>query len=232
MGEAPAKRYNPLVVTDKIWTGNTALRMQRGLPLPPRYENARGITLVSAEPMSLTDIANAITQQTGISVRVSQVGTAEPRRRRCHPSIRLFRRLCRWPMKGPLSGLMERVAGYFGVNWRYDGSSISITRFETRVFVIEAMQGTTKADTSVQQSSGGSAGGGGGGGGGSSGGSGGSSGGSSAMAIQGTLQQSAKYSIENKYWDELGQIIDVHAWGHGHSCGVTVHGHRDGYNDP
>src|SRR5579863_6241805 len=73
MTEVPPKHYNPLVVTDKVWAGSTALRMQRGLPLPARYENSHGITLVSSEPMSLAEIANAITTQTGISVRVTQM---------------------------------------------------------------------------------------------------------------------------------------------------------------
>src|ERR1700733_101481 len=139
MAQAPSKHYNPLVVSDKVWVGNTATRMQRGMPLPPRYENPRGITLVSSDPMNLADIANAITEQTGISVRISQTGNATASTGTSSTPAAAM------PMayEGPLSGLMERVAGYFGINWRYDGSSISITRFETRVFVIEALQGTS-----------------------------------------------------------------------------------------
>src|SRR3984957_7211987 len=71
----PAKHYNPLVVTDKIWTGNMALRMQRGMPLPPKYEGVHGITLVSNSPLSLADIADVISAQTGIPVRLG-AGTA------------------------------------------------------------------------------------------------------------------------------------------------------------
>src|ERR1700722_13695437 len=71
----PAKHYDPLVVSDKIWTGNTALRMQRGMPLPPKYEGVHGITLVSNSPLSLADIADVISAQTGIPVRLG-AGTA------------------------------------------------------------------------------------------------------------------------------------------------------------
>ena len=71
---APVKHYNPLVVTDKVWAGASALRMHRGLPLPAKYETDRGVTLVSADPMTLADIANAIHVQTGIPVRTADVG--------------------------------------------------------------------------------------------------------------------------------------------------------------
>ncbi len=201
MSEVPPKKYNPLVVTDKVWTGNTATRMQRGMPLPPKYENQRGVALVSAEPMSLADIASAITEQTGISVRLSQTGPAAGSGASATAATGN-------PMpiayEGPLSGLMERVAGYYGVNWRYDGSSITITRFETRVFMVEALPGTSKSESGIQQSSSSGGGSGGGGGGGSSGGSSGGGGGSS---MQSTLTQTSKTTIDIKYWDELGQIL-------------------------
>src|ERR1700742_1761862 len=66
-----AKHYNPLVVTDKVWAGNAALRMHRGLPLPARYESVQGITIISGSPLSLQDIASSISSQTGIPVRIA-----------------------------------------------------------------------------------------------------------------------------------------------------------------
>ena len=63
--------YDPLTVSNKVWGGNAALRMQRGMPLPSRYEVPRGVTLVSADPMTLNDITNAISAQTGIPVRLN-----------------------------------------------------------------------------------------------------------------------------------------------------------------
>src|ERR1700761_2282260 len=55
--QVPARHYNPLVVSDKVWGGDTALRMHRGTPMPPKYEGPHGITLVSNSPLSLTEIA-------------------------------------------------------------------------------------------------------------------------------------------------------------------------------
>lgn len=68
--------FDPLVVTDKVWAGDVALRIQRGIPLPPKYETERGITMVSSEVMTMGAIATAITAQTGIPVRLSDLNTA------------------------------------------------------------------------------------------------------------------------------------------------------------
>ena len=179
----PSKRYNPLVVTDKVWTGDSAVRMHRGNPLPAKYETSHGITIVASEPMSLTDIMAAISSQTGIPVRLSDVGGVKAALSGASTMAIAY--------EGSLSGLMERIAGNFGVNWRYDGSVIGIARFETRVFTIEALPGTQQVQEGMQDDSGG----------GSSGGSGGSSGGSSSIT------QNSKFSIDFKYWDELGQTL-------------------------
>ncbi len=199
-----ARHYNPLVVTDKVWTGDVALRMHRGMPLPEKFETARGITLISSEPMSLADIAAAVGAQTGIPVRIADLGrAAAPAAGGASASMPIA-------YEGPLSGLLERISGYFSINWRYDGNSISISRFETKVFVIESLPGSQTMQDATQSSStggssgGGSGGGGGGGGGGSSGGGGGSSGSSTATS---SLTQNASYSITIKYWEELTQTV-------------------------
>lgn len=99
--------------------------------------------------------------------------------------------------EGPLSNILDQVAAYFGINWRYDGASITFSRVETRVFVIEAMPGTqsigedVSQDTNLGSNSGGSSSGGGGGGG----------GGTSA------LSQTATTKIELNVWDEINKTV-------------------------
>ena len=120
--------------------------------------------------------------------------------------------------EGPLSGLLERVAGYFSVTWRFDGTSISISKFETRVFMIEALPETAQIlDSSQTSSTSGSAGGGGsaasGGGGGSS--SSGGSGGSGGSSSTGTLTQNIAYTGNIKYWDELKDTLTAMLGGTG-----------------
>jgi len=199
--QAPNKRYNPLVVTDRVWTGSTATRMHRGLPLPGKYETPHGITLVSSEPMSLNDIAAAVGAQTGIPVRVAD-GGGKPMAVATPGSSTVGGMPLAY--EGSLSGLMERLSGYFGVNWRYDGATITISRYETRVFVIEALPGTQNVQEGMQDDTSSS---------GSSGGASGSSGGSSSSTN--SMTQNSKFSIDFKYWDELGQIVTSMLGGNG-----------------
>ena len=178
-------------MTDKVWAGTTAVRMHRGLPLPERYETARGVAIVSAKPMSLAEITAAITDQTGIPTYLadSAGGSATGAGGGGGDSgggVPLA-------YEGALSGLLERVAASYGVSWRYDGSSITIRRFETRVFTIEALPGTQEIQEGVQDDTSSA----------SSGGS-GSSGSSSSTN---SITQNSKFSISFKNWDELGQIV-------------------------
>lgn len=175
------KSFNPLTVSDKVWAGNSAVRLQRGLPLPPRFETSRGVAIVSNEPMQFTDIVSAIGSQTGISVHVS----GNPANGQNSNGMQLA-------YEGPLSGLLDQVAGNFGLYWKYDGKTITFSRFETRVFMIEALPGTQTVKDGMQDSSSG----GGGGSGGSSGGGGTSS-----------LQQSTEMNVEFKVWEELERTV-------------------------
>ena len=212
----PSKRYNPLVVSDKVWTGNTALRMHRGIPLPAKFETPRGVTIVSADPLSLKEIVNELAQKTGIPFHVadgsvrssSSAAPAASASAGATPTATTPTSSSAggdgMPItyEGPLSGLLERVSGHFGINWKYDGSTISITRFETRVFAIEALPGKLKVSEGMQDDSSSSSGGGGGGGSGGGGGGGGGSGG------QNTLTQNSKIDIDFGYWEELEKVIN------------------------
>ena len=195
--------FDPLTVTNKLWNGNASLRMQRGMPLPMRYEASRGVTLVSAEPMPLDDIANAISAQTGIPIRLSSLTLAsKPSSPSPSSPSSSSKSGPAMPVsyEGPLSGLLERLSAYFSVSWRFDGSSIAISRYETRVFSVESMPGTQQINEGMQDdqssSSGSSSSG-------SSSGSSSSSGGSS----QNTLTQNAKTTMDLKYWDELTAVL-------------------------
>ena len=227
--DVPQKRYNPLVISDKIWNGNTSLRLHRGVPLPAKFETERGVTLVSSEPMSLGDIVKEISQQTGIPFHVSEVGSRAKRSAGAGSGAPTASTGVKAPSseggddtsaamsvtyEGSLSGLLERLAGNFGINWRFDGSTITINRFETRIFTIEALPGKQKYEEGMQDdSSSGS-----GGGGSSSGSSGGGSSG------QNSITQNSKFSAELSYWDELEKIINNILGGTGSAVIAPTHG--------
>ncbi len=204
-------RYNPLVVRNDFYAGGQAVRMRRGQALPPQLERARGVTLVSSAALSLPEIMGAISQQTGLPARyeagAEALAGAGARAPRPSPapgapggeagggaaapaaagSVPIA-------YEGPLSGLLDIVGSAFGLSWRFDGSSIVLSRFETRVFVVEALPGEISYSDSVEGSDDS--------GGGSSGGeSGSSSSGSSA------LEQTSTTTAQINFWGEFKENV-------------------------
>ncbi|NTU76210.1 MAG: hypothetical protein HGA90_00080 [Alphaproteobacteria bacterium] len=188
--QSPKKSYDPLTVSDKVWAGGTSMRLRRGMPLPDKLEGRRGVTVVSDTPMSLADIANTIGAQTAVPVRVAS-GAADGGSNGTPAAGAM-------PLsyEGPLSGLLDQVAGFYGINWRYDGSSINFSRYETRVFVIEALPGSqtvkdgmkeAQANTTTSSSGGVSL--------------------SGNASSTNSLTQSSEMNVEIKVWDELTQTV-------------------------
>lgn len=205
----PAVRSNPLVVTDRIWTGSQAIRLHHGVPLPARLESARGVSFVSATQQSLEDIAGVLTSQIGIPVRL---GPGAPTGKGGGNTAVPVRGTVAMPRgnsddggeagtmpiayEGALSGLLDQVSAHYSVNWNYDGTTISFSKFETRIFVLEAMPGKGKYSDSI---SGGSDSGGGGGGGSSGGGGGGGA----------SLSQEVKMEADLDVWSEIGNTVNA-----------------------
>lgn len=205
---APKKSFDPLTVTDKLWAGGVSMRMRRGLPLPNKYEGSRGVALISSEPMSLSEIATAVGAQTGIPIRVSTdavVVKASPGARRSNTAAAQEKDGMPIAYEGALSGLLDLVAGHFDVSWRYDGGSVTISRYETRVFMVESLPGTQKIkdglkddeDSNSDSSSSSTA------------------GGSFSVSSSGSLTQSSEMTVEMKVWDELKDTITAMLGGAG-----------------
>ncbi|MEJ0061701.1 MAG: hypothetical protein WDO70_00485 [Alphaproteobacteria bacterium] len=153
----PPFKSNPLVVTDRLWVGSQAVRLHRGLPLPEKYETAKGVTFVARTPQSLGDIASTLSSQTGIPVRL---GPGVPAGPSASAAVPVVARGAGAPVadagdtmsvayEGPLSGLLDHASSRFGVDWRYDGSAILFSRYETRVFLVEVMAGKGKFEDSI-----------------------------------------------------------------------------------
>ena len=210
----PPYRSNPLVVTDRIWTGAKAMRLHHGVPLPGKFETRRGFSLVSATPMDIEEIANVLSGEIGIPVRL---GPGAPSGKSAAASTSVpVRGSVAMPTgndtgdaggmkiayEGPLSGLLDQVAAHYGVNWSYDGTTIAFSKYETRVFVLETMPGKSKFSDSISggSSSGGSSGG---------GSSGGSSGGGSSSGGGASLEQEVKLEADLDVWSEVGNTVNA-----------------------
>ncbi len=211
---APARRYNPLTITDAIWTGARAVRMRNGMPLPARVESQRSVAMISTEPMSLRAIGSSIAQQTGIPVRYSK-GTEEGADEDNIVSASAAARTSsssaksksaapaaagsptagmRVSYEGTLSGLLEKVSSHFGVLWSYDGAAITMSKFETRIFTLDAMPGTqTVKDGMKEQEDNNTS---------------SSSGAQTASAAPSAAEQSSSMTVDLKFWDEVGKTID------------------------
>lgn len=206
----PPRKSNPLVVTDQIWAGSSAERMRRGMPLPEKYETGRGIALVSASAMNLAEFVNILSSQINVPVRVAAdvTGTSAAA---AAPAARPSPNGKPAPVmvasassdagdgepislayEGPLSGLLDQVASHFGINWRYDGSVITFSKFETRIFLVEALPGKGKYSDKVSGDSGG-------------GGS-GSGGGASSSS---SLTQETELQADLDIWSEIGNTINA-----------------------
>ncbi|MFA5041426.1 MAG: secretin N-terminal domain-containing protein [Bdellovibrionales bacterium] len=198
--------YDPLTVTNKIWSGNAARRMHRGIPLPERYEEERGVTLVSSEPMTLNDIAGAISAQTGIPVRLSAlslpgrsgtVTSATPSTTSTSSAMGASSSSsdteASMPIsyEGPLSGLLNRLSAYYGISWRFDGSAILISRYETRIFIVEAMPGTIEINEGMQDDNNSNT----------------TNVNNTSASTSNTLTQNSSSKMELKYWDELTTVL-------------------------
>lgn len=183
LAKTPSQRiqHQSLTVTDRVWAGSTAMRLRNGQPLPERVERPRAIAYASAEPVALSDLLATISGQSGIPVRL---GTgAEAMSSQTMPVS----------YEGALSGLLNQIANYNGLNWRYDGGAITMARYETRVFVVEALPGTSKYTDEVSGDS-------------SSSSSGGSSSGGSGSSN--ALKQESTLEAELDFWDEIKTSVD------------------------
>ena len=197
----PKKSYNPLVVSDRVWAGNTSVKLRGGKPLPDRVEGSRGVALIVSKPLSLTEIASILGAQTGVPVRVSQ-GQQAPRRRGASGEDKMS-----VAYEGPLSGLLNLVTGHFGLSWRYNGGSITMSRYETRVFTVHALPGETSITDGMGEAE-------------DDGGSSSSTtgaGGSYSMSSSSSLKQSSEMVVEMKVWDEIDLTIKAMLGGVGTS---------------
>lgn len=215
---APARRYNPLTVTDSVWTGAKAIRMRNGMPLPERVEGQRSVAIISTTPMSVRAIASAIHTQTGIPVRIGKgadegggedddnpqsvsasaktTAVKKPASGAAAPAPTIISGGgMRLAYEGSLSGLLERVSSHFGISWRYDGGAISISKYETRVFTLDALPGTQTVKDGMKEATNSSS----------------SSSGSAEVAQvdQAAADQTSSFQVDFKFWDEVGKTVEA-----------------------
>lgn len=136
-----------------IWLGNESVKIMEGDALPSWLEKEDSITIAIAQNATLPEIVQQISDLTDIPIRLDDLKTSKTIPEDAVP-VRYT---------GKLSGLLNYLAGRYGVYWHYKDKTISFFANETRVFTIYALptettlQATLTGATMGENSGGGNA---------------------------------------------------------------------------
>lgn len=155
---------------DNIWLGSYGMRSENGQPLPNKFENESGITIISGDPMSLIEIAGKITSLTGIPVTGAESAregkdsgnsqsVAAPASGPdallgigSSPYNTRGERVIDINWSGPLSGLLKTVAAHFEITWEYRHETIRFFNYESRTFTLIAPPSTSEVKSQIDSS--------------------------------------------------------------------------------
>ena len=126
-----------------IWLGNESIKVMEGETLPSWLEKDDGITIAIGEDATLPEVAQQISDVTDIPVRLDDLKLSDAMPEDAVP-VRY---------SGKLSGLLNYLAGRYGVYWQYRDKVISFFANETRIFTIYALPTETSLSASMQGSS-------------------------------------------------------------------------------
>jgi hypothetical protein len=126
-GARGGKANGGFVATDTRWLGTGIFINQHGAPLPARVQHVS----VENGGMGLRDILEMLATRTGIPIRPpaamgkkGEGGVGKDPLERPMPSS----------VNGTLETVLDRLAAYYGVSWRFQDSVIDVQRWETRTF--------------------------------------------------------------------------------------------------
>lgn len=205
-------RAGMISLHEGIWVGGRSIVKPNGDALPTAAETASAVVLNSmGASLELKEIATEITAQTGIKVALEEhldgsavVPTPEPTRRSPNeaaspvpamPAVRQQNGMAlSW--SGPLSGLLDSITTYFGLQWEYRGGQIRIFRHEIRTFTLAALPSNSTVRSGVNTT------------GSSSVATGASAGGGSGTSTGSMLQDTA-HEATIKLWDDIKDTVQA-----------------------
>ena len=116
-------------VQNDIWLGNESTKIMEGDTLPSWLEKEDSITIAISQDATLPEIIQEISDLTNIPVRLDDLQTTDTVPENAVP-VRY---------SGKLSGLLNYLAGRYGVYWQYKEKTISFFANQTRIFTIYAL---------------------------------------------------------------------------------------------
>jgi len=146
-----------VVVSDGIYIG-------RGVRVPLPKESAlpaifsKEVTLVESRALTLPEIAQRITQITGVGVGLPQEarqtsGATASSASTLDSIIEASRVSMRVRYTGTVTGLLDTVATHFGVHWEFEKGMVSLYKLKSRTFSLAALPGKISAKQTVSNKS-------------------------------------------------------------------------------
>lgn len=166
----PLREPDTVQTVDGIWLGNNSTRISKGDPLPKSTDM---VTLISAEPLGLQDIATEVTTLTGLPVILDTeqdaLGGGD---QAAAPNldggfgggfdnagadsgatggsfVAPSTDTIQLSYSGPLGGLLDLLATRFNIAWEYRNGSIRFFENETKVFTLYALAAQLQTTSNV-----------------------------------------------------------------------------------
>jgi type IVB pilus formation R64 PilN family outer membrane protein len=160
-------------MSDGVWLGETGQRNPMGEPLPGRLETRTGVVLNAERPLSLDQIAQRLSEITGIRHTVDGVAAwqgaapaaenpaAQPPADVVGPAfdapgpvLAAVGGMRPGPMtvrySGPLSGLLNQIAAHFEVDWEHRDGVVRFQGVQTRQFTLQALPNEVEVENRIQ----------------------------------------------------------------------------------
>jgi len=159
-------------MTDGVWLGEVGQRNPMGEPLPGRLETRTGVALTTERPLSLDQIAQRLSELTGIRHTVDGVAVWQSSQAAADPAAQLpagiggpafdapgpvlatVGGMRPSPMtvrySGPLSGLLNQVAAHFEVDWEHRDGAVRFMGVQTRQFTLQALPNEVELENRIQ----------------------------------------------------------------------------------
>lgn len=212
-GRPPAASLGGVIRGADPVLGTLEQASAHGDALPLRC--SRAVTLQVAEPKTLSQLKELITQETGIPVEIDPRVYNDPDDKSAVPATQFqspsgtaqagFPFLGKSPVGGPppavggasitpnfhgsCDEVFDQIASAFDLSWRMNGRTLSFDKYVTKTIVFRVSDASTKTQASL--SSGGNSTGG------------GASGGGSGVTQGGNTTQTASYEINSDVWAEI-----------------------------
>lgn len=175
LGDRSSVRAGGAQFSDGVFVGATPERDNASALLPSSLQAPDAVRLQSRDPMTINDIAQRLSQITGLPHLVAlgptgQIATGstpteggdegaaaedgaatrEARLAGASEKVSAASTLTMRPnLKGPLSDILDEVGSTFDVEWDFEGGRVIFRDFVTRKYQISALPSTTQASSAI-----------------------------------------------------------------------------------